>query len=239
LPNSDPYRHHPELRGKIKLASESFFRELDLDLIDTKAAEAGRPSGWRTPCEDREAGRREWLDGRWGDDLWVFGYGSLMWDPAMEFAEVRRGRTEEYSRSFCLWDVGGRGSLEQPGLMLAIDEGTDCEGLAFRIEADKLDHETFVLFRREMIASAYRPVWLMLETEHGTVEALSFAANHAHERIVPNIPASDQARMIACAEGLLGSNFDYLADTHQHLDLLGIDDAYIVDIYSRAKALRL
>ena len=54
-------------------------------------------------------------------DLWVFGYGSLMWDPAMEFAEVRRGRTKLYARSFCLWDVGGRGSLDRPGLMLAID----------------------------------------------------------------------------------------------------------------------
>lgn len=234
----DPFRHHPELRGQIKPASESFFRDLDLDAIDARAAEVGRPSGWRTPCEVREARRREWLDGRWDDDLWVFGYGSLMWDPAMEFAEVRRGRTKEYSRSFCLWDDGGRGSPERPGLMLAIDGGTGCEGLAFRIEAEKLDHETFVLFRREMIASAYRPIWLTLETVLGPIEALSFAANRAHERIVPDIPAPDQARMIAHAEGLLGSNFDYLAAAHAHLTLLGIEDAYIADLHLRAEGLR-
>jgi cation transport protein ChaC len=161
-----------------------------------------------------------------------------MWDPGIEFAEVRRGRTKAYSRSFCLWDVGARGSPQRPGLMLAIDAGTGCSGLAFRIEAEKLDHETFVLFRREMIASSYRPIWLTLETVLGPVEALSFAANRAHERIVPNIPLPDQARMIAHAEGLLGSNFDYLANTHAHLTLLGIEDAYIADLHSRIEGLR-
>ncbi len=80
-----------------------------------------------------------------------------MWDPAMEFAEVRRARTSGFARSFCLWDVGGRGSAENPGLMLTIDAGAGCEGMAFRISVEKLDHETFVLFRREMFAPAYRP----------------------------------------------------------------------------------
>lgn len=234
----DPYRHHPELRGQIKPAADSFFRDLDLDMIDARAAEVGHSPDWRTPCEQREAGRRDWLAGRWDDDLWVFGYGSLMWDPAMEFAEVRRGRTTDYARSFCLWDDGGRGSPDQPGLMLSIDDGDDCEGLAFRIEAGKIDHETFVLFRREMISTAYRPVWLTLETDLGPIEALSFAANHDDERIVPGIAVSKQARMIAAAKGLLGSNFDYLADTHAHLTLPGIDDPYIADLHQRAEALR-
>jgi cation transport protein ChaC len=122
--------------------------------------------------------------------------------------------------------------------MLAIDAGIGCEGLVFRIEAEKLDHETFVLFRREMIASAYSPIWLTLETVLGPIEALSFAANHDHERIVPDIPIPDQARMIAHAEGLLGSNFDYLADTYAHLTLLGVEDTYITDLHLRATGLR-
>ena len=234
----DPFRHHPELRGKIRPAAESFFRDMDLDLIDARAAELGRPSDWRTPCEQREAARRDWLEGRWDRDLWVFGYGSLMWDPAMEIAEIRHAHCDGYERSFCLWDEGGRGTPQQPGLMLAIDIGGTCEGLAFRIKAETMDHETFVLFRREMIASVYRPTWLQLETAQGPVEALGFAADRTHERIVPDIPMQEQARMIAEASGLLGTNFDYLADTQAHLSLLGIVDPYVSELLARSQALR-
>ncbi len=71
------------------------------------------------------------------EPTWVFGYGSLMWDPSVEFNEVRYAHCSGFQRSFCLWDEGGRGSAKQPGLMLAIDEGGKCEGLAFRIETKK------------------------------------------------------------------------------------------------------
>ena len=235
---TDPFRHHPELRGKIKPAAESFFRDMDLKAIDARVAELGRQGKWRTPSHEREARRRDFLQGRFDDDLWVFAYGSLMWDPAMEFSEVRRARTDGYQRSFCLWDDGGRGSAKQPGLMSAIDVGAGCEGLAFRIESEKIDHETFVLFRREMIAGAYCPIWLPLETALGVVEAIGFVANHAHNRIVPDIPVDEQANMIAQAEGLLGSNFAYLADMHDHLVLLGIEDSYVADLYSRVTKIR-
>lgn len=122
--------------------------------------------------------------------------------------------------------------------MLAIDAGRSCAGLAFRIDAANIDHETFVLFRREMLVDAYKPIWLSLETDHGGIEALSFAANHANEWVRTGIPISDQARMIAHARGMLGTNFDYLAGTYEHLNLLGIDDPYITDLYSRACDLR-
>ncbi len=112
-------------------------------MIDARTAEAGMPADWRTPCEEREAGRRDWLADRWDQDLWMFGYGSLMWDPSVEFAEVHQAHCPEYQRSFCLWDEAGRGSFEEPGLMMAIDEGGNCEGLVFLKEAKKLDHETF------------------------------------------------------------------------------------------------
>ena len=74
----DPYRHHPELKGQIKPAAESVFRTLDLDAIDARSIAQGRDPNWRTPCEDREAGRRAWLNGRMDQELWVYGYGSLM-----------------------------------------------------------------------------------------------------------------------------------------------------------------
>jgi cation transport protein ChaC len=238
LTDSDPYRHHPELRGKIKPAAQSFFRDLDLGLIDARAAEVGRPAGWRTPDEEREASRRDWLMDRLDQDLWIFGYGSLMWDPSVEFIEVRQAHCSGYQRSFCLWDEGGRGSLEQPGLMLALDGGGKCEGLAFRIEAKKLDHETFVLFRREMIAATYRPTWLKLDTAGGPIEALGFVANQGHERIKSGIPLPDQAKMIARARGFLGTNFDYLSDTHERLKILQIEDTYVSELYAAVNARR-
>jgi cation transport protein ChaC len=235
---SDPFHHHPELRNKIKPAATSFFRDMDISVIDAHAAQAGFPSDWRTPCEDREAARHEWLKNRWDRDLWVFAYGSLMWDPAFEFIDVRHSHCRGYQRSFCLWDEGGRGSFDEPGLMLAIDEGGHCEGLAFRIEAKKLDPETFVLFRREMLAAVYRPTWFNLETADGPIEALGFVANHDHEEIKPGIPLHNQATMIALAEGMFGTNFDYLSDMQRHLKALGIEDDYVTDLYTSVCALR-
>ena len=234
----DPYRHHPELKGQIKPAAESVFRTLDLDAIDARSIAQGRDPNWRTPCEDREAGRRAWLNGRMDQDLWVFGYGSLMWDPALVFSEVRRARVQGFGRSFCLWDEGGRGTVEQPGLMLALDTGEGCEGLVFRVAAADVDAESFILFRREMIADAYKPAWLTLQTAQGPVEALGFVANHGHDRIRPGIPLDRQARMLAVAEGELGTGFDYLTSTQAHLAHMGIDDAYISDLYRRTVALR-
>lgn len=234
----DPFRHHPGLKGKIRPAAESFFRNLDLAALDARLAESGHAPDWRTPDDQREAGRRAFLEGRWGQDLWIFAYGSLMWDPGVEFVELRRARTAEYARSFCLFDEGGRGSMQEPGLQLALDAGHGCDGLAFRIAAEMLEHETFVLFRREMIASAYRPVWLVLQTAQGPVEALSFAADHASERIVSGIPLEEKARMIAAASGFLGSNFDYLAEARAQLARLGVEDGYIDELYAQAVALR-
>ncbi|SMX40492.1 gamma-glutamylcyclotransferase [Maliponia aquimaris] len=238
MTQKDAYHLHPELRGKIRPAAESFFRDLDLAAIDAHGARAGFPADWRTPCAEREADRRKWLDGRRDRDLWIFAYGSLMWDPSVAFDEIRHARCAGHQRSFCLWDDGGRGSREAPGLMPAIDLGGSCEGLAFRIPREKLEHETFVLFRREMLAPVYRPLWLTLDTVAGPVEALGFVANREHESIKPGIPLRDQARMIAQAQGLFGSNFDYLSDLHDHLEVLGIKDPYVSGLFAAAQALR-
>jgi len=128
--------------------------------------------------------------------------------------------------------------MEEPGLMLAIDEGGSCEGLAFRIAPEKLEHETFVLFRREMLAPVYRPILLNLDTVAGPIEALGFVANHDHEKIKPGILLQNQAKMIARARGMFGTNFDYLSDMHERLEFLGIEDSYISELYAATDALR-
>ncbi|OSQ43380.1 gamma-glutamylcyclotransferase [Marivita geojedonensis] len=238
MSKQDAYHHHPELRGKIKPASDSFFRDLDIGAVDDHGAKAGFPAGWRTPCEEREAERRRWLEDRFDQDLWIFGYGSLMWDPYVEFDEVLQAKCNGYQRSFCLCDDGGRGSRDAPGLMLALDVGGSCEGLAFRVPREKIDQETFVLFRREMLIPVYRPVWLRLMTVAGPIEALGFVANHDHKDIKPGIPLHQQAEMIAHAKGFLGKNFDYLSDLNEHLDILGIEDAYVSALYNATAAAR-
>jgi cation transport protein ChaC len=235
---NDPYHLHPELRGQIKPAGESFFRDMDLAEVDEHVAKAGFPTDWRTPCEEREADRRKWLEAHRGQDLWIFAYGSLIWDPSVEFDEVRVARCDGYERSFCIWDDGGRGSVDEPGLMLSIDQGGHCEGMAFRIPKDKIDQETFVLFRREMIIPVYRPAWLDLQTRAGPVTALGFVANRDHKDIRPGLPLAQQARMIARANGFLGSNYDYLAELSERLDLLGIDDPYVATLLDATKSER-
>jgi len=233
----DPFRHHPELRGQITPHGESFFRDMDLAEIDRQVIAAGQPPDWRTPCEIRERNRKAWLDGHLDEDLWLFGYGSLMWDPSVRFSEVRRAHSPVHARSFCLWDDGGRGSIDHPGLMLALDDGGGCSGLAFRIPAEGLDHETFVLFRREMIFDAYQPAWVRLETAQGEIDAVTFVANHGHDLIRPGIPLEEQARMISRAEGMLERNFAYLDNTLRHLALLKVDDPYIRALHAAASAM--
>lgn len=122
--------------------------------------------------------------------------------------------------------------------MLAIDTGGQCEGLAFRIPREILDPETFVLFRREMLAPVYRPAWLSLDTVEGPIEALGFAANRDHADIRPGIPLQRQAAMIARARGLFGENFAYLADLNARLTLLGIEDPYVSALYAETERRR-
>ena len=169
----DPFRHLPELRNSILPAQKSAMHELDLIEIDKWAASIGREPGWRLPDETREQLRLDVLADRPEGDLWVFGYGSLMWDPSIEFTDVRKARVSGYARSFCLWDDGARGSSDHPALMLMLDQGQDCTGLAFRVEEAKINAETFVLFRREMIIDAYEPFWVSLEIDDDVLTGLT------------------------------------------------------------------
>ena len=92
-----------------------------------------------------------------GREVWVFGYGSLMWNPAFHFQERRHGLIRGYHRKFCLRTELGRGEPGNPGLMLALDNGGSCHGVAFRIAPEVVDEELDIIWKREMLAGAYRP----------------------------------------------------------------------------------
>lgn len=223
IPDS-AFRHHPGLKNLIRDPAKSFFRDLDLEELDVRMAERGAQMPWRRPDEEREAMRVGFLDGHEGP-VWVFAYGSLMWDPAIVFDEVRRAQMQGYSRSMCLVDTrGARGSAEAPGLMAGLTEGGVCDGLAFRIPADQVEDETERLWRREMIAHAYYAAFGEAETIQGPVKAICFVADPTSDQIDTDLSYAQQVQYIATGEGMLGTSYEYLENTLIQFDAMKVDD---------------
>jgi cation transport protein ChaC len=158
-------------------------------------------------------------------DVWVFGYGSLMWNPAFTYAERRVGVIRGWHRRFCLWLEMGRGSPANPGLMLALDRGGACRGVAFRIPAHDVRHELLLIWRREMFGTAYLARWTQVHTVGATVPAITFVVNRAHPQYAGRLSDAETATRIASASGALGTCASYLQNTLDHLASLGIRDA--------------
>lgn len=157
-------------------------------------------------------------------ELWVFAYGSLIWNPTFHFVERRVARLFGYHRRFCLWTALGRGTPERPGLMLGLDRGGSCCGVAYRIAAEAVALETEALWRREMVTGSYRPTWVRVRDAQGTRPAITFVINDAHERYAQRLSDREVAEVVAVAEGRLGACRDYLFNTLQHLTALGLRD---------------
>ena len=207
---------------------------------DDREREVDHPAPGRTPGDpvgEREAERIRTLAGRRDADLWVFGYGSLMWDPALRFEEVRRAHVPGYARRFILKDVyGGRGSVDAPGLMVALDRGAGCEGLAFRVSRENIEVETEVLWRRERIGPAYAPVFVEAIVGGPRIVALTFVADHEAELIVGGITRAQQIEYCATGTGFLGSSLDYLKSIHRQFVALGIRDDEVAELLRETEA---
>ena len=159
-------------------------------------------------------------------DLWVFGYGSLIWNPSLEFEEQRRCTIQGFHRKFSFWTTLSRGSEEQPGLMVGLVEGGNCGGVAYRIDQDKAATELDILFRREMSHFVYKPVWVeafCVEMET-TINTLTFVVDTSNEKYAEGLEQSEVVRTIALAEGPLGRNCDYLFQLAEKLRELGFKD---------------
>lgn len=157
-------------------------------------------------------------------DFWVFGYGSLIFNPVMEHSERLFARVYGYHRRFCLWTQIGRGSPDFPGLVLALDKGGSCPGVAFKLPSDLAIAELDLLWKREMITLAYRPKWLKLHTPDGIKRGISFVADYNRPVFAPKMTCDEMVHVIANAEGFLGSCHDYLFSTLAGLKTLGISD---------------
>ncbi|MEC9347860.1 MAG: gamma-glutamylcyclotransferase [Pseudomonadota bacterium] len=191
----------------------------------------------RLPEEARLASRDRALRAFGDDPVWVFGYGSLIWNPAIHFVERRPARIYGLRRRFCIEMPMGRGTPEQPGRMLALDRGGCCDGIAYRIAPEAAEQELDLLWRREMLASTYRPVMVRCHGADGVFRAVTFAMNRRHERFC-TADFDTVARSIAVAEGFLGSCVEYLDSTRQHLREVGLVDGYLERMARRVAELR-
>ena len=169
-------------------------------------------------------------------DIWVFGYGSLIFNPVMDFVDRASGRVFGYHRRFCLRTRLGRGTPDCPGLVLALDRGGSCTGVAFRLNPEVAIAELDLLWRREMVTGVYVPVVLNAQSAIGTIKCIAFIANHQASRICPDLPREEKIRYLATGAGGLGTSLEYLENLADHLDALGIDDPYVFSLLEEVRA---
>ncbi|MBT0720991.1 gamma-glutamylcyclotransferase [Rosenbergiella collisarenosi] len=157
--------------------------------------------------------------------LWIFGYGSLMWNPLLDYDQVETAYLAGWSRDFCLTLVAGRGTSANPGRMLALVEGGHTVGRAFKLSCDSWEAELALLWKREMITGCYRPLWQTLTLESGrTVDALVFVANTEHTLFCANECLTHKAKVITAAKGPLGKNLSYFEEMMATLQRFGIEE---------------
>jgi cation transport protein ChaC len=172
-------------------------------------------------------------------DLWVFGYGSLMWQPGFAFAERAPAALIGAHRSLCIYSFHHRGTEAHPGLVLGLDEGGACRGLAFRVAPEHRDATFSYLRAREQVTDVYvekmKPVSL-LDGSGRELEALCYIADRGHPQYAGRLSLERQAQLVRQAVGLAGANIDYVLNTVRHLEEARIYDAELMALATRLKA---
>jgi glutathione-specific gamma-glutamylcyclotransferase len=160
-------------------------------------------------------------------DLWVFAYGSLMWRPNFQYEEASHALMEGAHRSLCVYSVVHRGVPKAPGLVLGLDKGGHCEGMAFRVPKRLAPETRAYLHRRENVTNTYsalmRPVKL-LDGSHRHINALCFMVKRYHPQYAGDLPIEKQAHLVRRSAGASGANIDYVVSTVAHLRALGVHD---------------
>ena len=159
--------------------------------------------------------------------VWVFGYGSLMWNPDIKLAEKRTGTVTGYRRSLCLKSLVYRGTPDYHGLVFGLDKGDSCQGMAYRIAEENILSEMNKIWEREMFAGTYIPTWVKVRTKHGSVSAVTFVINHKHEHYIPNLEVEEIVERVVRAQGICGSCHEYVQNTVKSLHHLGLRDHYL------------
>ena len=172
------------------------------------------------------------------DELWILAYGSLIWNPLFDYLDRCSVVVEGWRRQFCLLAPVGRGTIDNPGLVLGLKPGDRCQGIAYRLPVDEnLKSELLLLWRREMVVGSYIPRWITGTisdkpsgmTSLRKIELLAFTVNSQHSVYVN--PSTDEVvESLATAKGVLGSSAEYLSHTVKGLLAEGIEDSKLVEL---------
>lgn len=172
-------------------------------------------------------------------ELWVFAYGSLMWQPGFAFSEQAPAALIGAHRSLCIYSFHHRGTTEHPGLVLGLDEGGACRGVAFHVVPGKNEPTLAYLRAREQVTDVYvertKPVSL-LDGSGRELEALCYMVDRGHPQYAGRLSIETQARLVRSAAGRSGTNLDYVLNTVRHLEEAGIDDVELMALAQRLAA---
>jgi cation transport protein ChaC len=172
-----------------------------------------------------------------GEPVWLFAYGSLMWNPEFEFAAASPALLRGYHRRFCLYSRDYRGTPERPGLVLGLDRGGSCHGIAYRLPPDNIGAALDRIWAREMTGRVYDMRRVAVQTPDGAVVAHACVVRRGSPDYAGRLSVDETARLLASAVGGRGTGRDYLANTVRHLEALGIRDGLLHRIDHHVKAL--
>lgn len=162
------------------------------------------------------------------NDLWVFGYASLMWKPGFKFIEKRRARLAGYHRALCITSWEHRGTRERPGLVMGLDNGGACVGLAFKVAPEDREGVIAYLRERELVTNVYLERMGKVTLDGGgRVDALIYVADHRHEQYAGRLTVADATERVCGAVGGMGPNEEYVLNTADHIKELGIKDHWL------------
>jgi cation transport protein ChaC len=167
-------------------------------------------------------------------DFWVFGYGSLMWNPGFKVQQSIPARLYGYHRRLCLWSINYRGTARCPGLVLGLDRGGSCNGIAFRVAQRDIRVASAHLRERELVHNAYLPTVKKVYLQHGaSVDALTFVSRQEHPQFAGPLSIAETVSVVLEAEGLRGKNCDYIINTVRHLSECGINHTELHSVAER------
>lgn len=217
-----PDPRHPKFPASIVTQSQPF----------SPPGHIPNPHAFRRLTDDeRRASLEDYLK-HWqkGHDLWVFGYGSLVWRPEFDFIERRLALVRGYHRSLCLWSRINRGTPEQPGLVFGLENGGSCRGMVYRVAAKHVPDVLDELWKREMPSGAYVPRHLSCHTQHGAVGALVFTMDKTKDSYVRDLQTHQLVDIVRRAHGTYGPCIEYVIETNRALKDAGIHDRKLDDL---------
>jgi len=170
-------------------------------------------------------------------DMWVFAYGSLMWRPGFPFVERHPALLHGFRRRLCLYSEHYRGTAEKPGLVLGLDSGGACRGVAYRVDAGDRAATLAYLRARELLGGVYDERWHAVELDDARrIEALCYIAKPDHPRYAPEMPREEVLALVRQGFGTMGADVDYVLATHDHLVSMGVTDVELAWLAERLRS---